>query len=243
MSRFFIPKECIKGNIALVVGQEAHHILDVMRLKRGDKIITFDGTGKLYQGRILDTARRLVKLQIEAIAQDLSRSNFKITLIQALPKMNKMDYIVEKSTELGVDIIIPTQTARTIVRLDRQRQVARNMRWQRIATQAAKQCGRVTVPQLKDLTPWSDILPLLNNYDLKLLACLSAKAERIKDILRAQNQFKEIALFIGPEGDFTPDEIRQACNSGCVAISLGKTVLKTDTAALSALAMINYELN
>lgn len=242
MSKFFVPPECIKGNQALIVGPEAHHILDVMRLKKGDRIQAFDGAGKLYRGKILDTQARKVKLQIESVRKSPPVANLRITLVQAVPKKNKMDYIVEKCTELGVDSIIPTQTSRTIVKLGRERQGSRKLRWERIAQEAAKQCGRSTIPQIKDLIPWKEILTILNDFDLKLLPCLSEKAQKLKDILRVQKRPRRIAIFIGPEGGFSPQEIRQACDSGCIAVSLSENVLKTDTAAVSALAAVTYEL-
>ncbi len=215
--------------------------MDVIRLKRGERIQAFDGSGRLYQGKILDTAHRKVKLRIEHARKDTQRSDLKITLVQALPKKNKMDYIVEKCTELGVKAIIPTQTARTIVRIDKDKMSLRRLRWQRIAREAAKQCGRTTIPEVKDLTSWPDVLSCLDNFDLKLLPCLSAKTRKLKDVLRTKNRFRNIILFVGPEGDFTPEEIRQVCNSGCHPVSLGANVLKTDTAAVSVLAMVNYE--
>ena len=285
MSKFFVPPECIKNNVALIGGAEAHHILNVMRLKRGDKICAFDGRGKLYQGRILDTENKTVKLKIESVAKDLSPSNLEITLVQALPKKNKMDYIIEKCTELGVHSIIPTQTSRTVVKLNKDKAALRLMRWQKIAREAAKQCGRTTIPRVKDLTSWPDALSALNNFDLKLLFHLGKKTKKLKDVLSwyrrgysryhceilhfvqdrpspslkaedencikllpkaiflRQNRVRRVAIFIGPEGDFTPDEAARAEGAGCIAVSLGKNVLKTDTAALYALAMINYEFS
>jgi len=253
MSRFFVPPECIKGNTALIEGEEAHHILDVMRLKGGDRVQFFDGRGRLYQGKIFATGTRKLKLKIECVYKDLLLSNLEITLIQALPKKNKMDYIVEKSTELGVDIICPVQTARTIVKLDKARQLSRKNRWQRLTREAAKQCGRRRIPQVKDIAPWSEVLFSLNTFDWKLIACLSGKTLNLRDVLRApleprrrvslgRGKSRRIAFLIGPEGDFTPDEVRQAEDAGCIAVSLGTNVLKSDTAAIATLAMINYEL-
>ncbi|MCQ9208472.1 MAG: 16S rRNA (uracil(1498)-N(3))-methyltransferase [Omnitrophica bacterium] len=242
MSKFFIPPASIQGDIAMIDGKEAHHILDVMRLKAGDRIEAFDGKGTLYQGHILDTANKKVKLKIERVRKTTAVSNLKVTLIQALPKKNKIDYIIQKCTELGVDTIIPVQTARTIVKLDKQKQIARRKRWERIAREAAKQCGRTVNPRIKELTSWKDVLSRLDNFDLKLLPCLSENTQKIKDVLQAQNKVEKIALFIGPEGGFTTEEIRQAQDAGCLAVSLGVNVLKSDTASVCALAMINYEL-
>jgi len=242
MSKFFISPESIQGDLALISGLEAHHILDVMRLKKGDQIEAFDGEGAFYQGRIIDTTNKKVKIKIQAVRKALKTSRLKVTLIQALPKKNKMDYIIEKCTELGIDSIIPLQTTRTIVKLKKERQIMRQRRWERIARAAAKQCGRSVIPQIKRLSSWSAILSALDNFDLKLLPCLSQEAQKIKDVLRIQKRTKSIAIFIGPEGGFTPQELTQAKDAGCLAVSLGANVLKSDTAAVSALAMINYEL-
>ncbi len=253
MSRFFIPPESIKGNIAVISGREAHHILNVMRLTREERITAFDGSGRLYQGKILDTSNKKVKVQIERVLEDKHPSGIEVALVQALPKKNKMDYIVEKVVELGVDTIIPVRTHRTIVRLDPPRKLARSRRWRRIALEAAKQCGRTKPPEVKDVASWPDVLSFLSGFDLKLLFCLDKKRQLLKDILRTplekdfltgqvQNEPKRVALCVGPEGDFTQDEIRQARDAGCICVSLGANVLKSDTAAVSALAMVNYEL-
>jgi len=162
--------------------------------------------------------------------------------VQALPKKNKMDYIVEKCTELGVDSVIPVQTIRTIVKLNKQRGALRRKRWQRIAREAAKQCGRTTIPQVANLVSWQGLLSSLGNFDLKLIFCLKEGLEGIKDILRGQSKPRKIAILIGPEGDFSPEEIQQAEDFGCIAVSLGKNVLKSDTASVCALSILNYEL-
>jgi 16S rRNA (uracil1498-N3)-methyltransferase len=248
MSKFFVHPEHIKGDKAIITGQEAHHILDVMRLKKQDRITAFDGTGKLYEGKILDTTNKKVKVQIEHVLQDSQKTDLEITLAQGLPKKNKMDYIIEKCTELGIDLIMPTQTTRTIVKLDRVRFASRKLRWQKVAREAAKQCGRTTIPQVQGLSPWPTVLSALSDFDLKLLfslvslVSLGKQTQRLKDVLRTHNKAKRIILLIGPEGDFTPEEVRGALNAGCIAVSLGKNILKSDTAAISALAMINYEL-
>lgn len=242
MSRFFIPPESIKAGLAVISGEEAHHILDVMRLKKGDRIQAFDGSGKLYDGKIIGTEAKQVRVEIEAVRQALPASEATLTLVQALPKKNKMDYIVEKCTELGVEAIVPVQTARTIVKLDKDGQSGRKRRWQKIALEAAKQSGRTTIPEVKSLTPWSKVLAMLGDFDLKLLFCLSEKTEKLKDVLRYQNQAKRVAFLIGPEGDFTPEEVSAALKAGCLSVSLGENVLKSDTAAIAALTMLNYEL-
>lgn len=243
MKSFLLAQEYKKADIAVITGKQAHHIRDVLRLKRGDTLQLFDGQGNLYQGRILATQPKQLKVEIEYVNKVLPKSTIKITLAQALPKKNKMDYIVEKATELGVSAIIPIQTERTIPKLDQLKQSARKLRWQRIAAEAAKQCGRLDIPQVKELSSWSEVLSALANYDFKLIACLSENTKGIKDILRTEKKGKKVAILIGPEGDFTKTEINKAQNAGFIPISLGSNVLKSDTAALACLSIINYELS
>jgi 16S rRNA (uracil1498-N3)-methyltransferase len=242
MGRFFIPPESIKRNTATIMGPEAHHILHVLRLNEGDRIQAFDGTGKLYRGTILDIRNRRVKIHIEYMSDNREATDLEIVLVQALPKKNKMEYIIEKSTELGVSSVIPTSTARTIVKLDKNRQFVRKQRWQKIAQEAAKQCGRATIPQVKDLASWSEVLSFISKFDLRLLFSLTEKTQKLKHILRSQSDVKKAALLIGPEGDFTTSEIKQALKANCIAVSLGSNILKCDTAAFAALTIIKYEL-
>lgn len=243
MSKFFIPPESITKDTAVITGQEAHHIIQVMRLKTGECISAFDGSGTSYQGRIKEITRRSVTITIESAQKNLQKATLPITLIQAVPKKGKMEGILEKCTELGIDNIIPVRTERTIVSLSAAKASLCRQRWQRIALAAAKQCGRTTTPQISGLTPWTDILEIVERFDLKLIFYLDAKTRRLKDILRKEKgKVKNIVFLIGPEGDFSPQEIEQAITKGCIPVSLGELVLKVDTAAIAALAMINYEL-
>lgn len=242
MRRFFVPAEDIKDEFALIRGAQAHHILDVLRMKKGAILQLFDGQGRLYQGKILVAQDKQVRVQIESVTQSLPQPELSVTLVQALPKKNKMDDVVEKATELGVDTIIPVETARTIVKLHQTRLSAQRMRWQRKAQEAAKQCGRLTVPKIENLLSWPAVLSILDDLELKLLFALDGQAGTLKDILRRQHQVKRLAILIGPEGDFTPEEVRQAKAAGCLVVSLGKNVLRVDTAGICALAMVNYAL-
>ncbi|MFC1630952.1 16S rRNA (uracil(1498)-N(3))-methyltransferase [Candidatus Omnitrophota bacterium] len=240
MGQFFIPPESIQGNLASIRGDQAHHILDVMRLKTGDKIQAFDGSGKIYQGKITSCAQRTLKIKIEQVLDQPRTQEFRITLVQALLKKNKMDYVVEKATELGVEAIIPVATQRSIVKLDQKKQLSRKQRWQRIAVEAAKQCGRTTIPEVKEIISWPQVLAGLANFDLRLCFALHQAALPLQDVLDKKDQAKGIVVFIGPEGDFTHQEVEQAQAAGCIAVSLGRLVLKSDTAGICALAMINY---
>ncbi len=256
MSRFFVPKESVKADTIYVTGKEAHHILDVMRLKVLDEVVVFDGTGREYTGIVKTADRRSLEVQIKSVRESSCRERGPhLTLIQAITKKDKMDYITEKATELGVSRIIPVTTERTIPEWSETKKGAIVERWRKIAQEAAKQCGRSDVPEVSPIMLFRDCFALYNSslrssgaglamtvldHDLKLIAVLSDKAIKLKDALK-NGSGKNITIAIGPEGDFTPEEAEYALNAGFKIISLGERVLKSDTAGLSALSMINYE--
>jgi len=243
LSRFYIPRGSVKGKEILVSGEEAHHILDVMRLKQLDKVTAFDGEGSEYSGFIKSLSRNSLIIEIISEIHNITeKEKYQLTLIQAIPKKDKMDYIVEKATELGVSRIIPVISGRTIVRWDEDKRNAHSNRWRVIAKEAAKQCGRTVIPQVDDIEKIKDALSSVDGNGLKLIAALADDASQLKD---AVNGFMpgQIAVAIGPEGDFTPEEIKLAKDKGFKVISLGKRVLKSDTAGLAAIAALDYEFD
>jgi len=242
VSRFLVPKEAVKGNKILVEGKEAHHILDVMRLKESDKVVTFDGTGKEYAGFIKEIRRKSVLIEIIETRTPSSKEGSKITLIQAIPKKERMDYIVEKATELGVSSIIPILTERTVPEWDDKKKRVNVERWSALAKEASKQCGRYDLPAIDRVKTFAEGITDSDHYDLALMAALSDDAVPLKEALRGFTG-GEIAVAIGPEGDFTPDEIARAKEADFKLVSLGPRVLKSDTAGLAALAMLNYEFS
>jgi len=249
MSRFYVPPENVKNNLIHVTGPEAHHIKDVMRLKESDSVVVFDGTGREYTGFIKETQPKKVIVEIVKTKKPFDSASglaqgrpAEITLAQAIPKKAKMDFIVEKATELGASAIMPILSERTVVRLDSDKSKSRCLRWQRIATQAAKQCGRQDIPEVAKLEKFYFALDKVPDYDIGLLACLSEETEMIREAI-SRFEGGKIILFIGPEGDFTPDEMTMAKNAKCRLITLGRLVLKSDTAAISALSVLNYELS
>ena len=240
MSRFYVRPGDVKGSEILVSKEEAHHIIDVMRMRAGDVIVAFDGTGKEYIGKILNTSSESLKIKIEKINSIKEKNKISITLAQSLPKRSKMDFIIEKATELGVDGIIPLSTERTIIRLAKEKQLAKTQHWQGIAVSASKQCGRVNVPKVRPLVLFGEILKEINKYDLAMMACLTEGAKPLNEIISVFKG-KSILIMVGPEGDFTPKEIEAARSAGARLISLGRLVLRVDTAALYLLSVLNYE--
>ena len=242
MSRFYAPKENVKGSLIYIDGQEARHILNVMRLRENDKVVVFDGTGKEYTGFIKKTKPKSLTVEIITTRAPRIDTIPEITLAQAIPKKEKMDYRIEKATELGVHTIIPLVTERTIVRFENDKAIERIARWKKIVVATAKQCGRADVPQIKDVRKFYNVIDSVNKFDMALMACLSEDTIAFKEAIP---DFKtgKIIVFIGPEGDFTPDEILMARDTSCKLISLGSRTLKSDTAGLFILSVLNYEFS
>lgn len=241
MSRFYISPDSVKDNKIFVSGEEFHHIVDVMRLKAGDDIDAFDGKGNLYRGVIEKFSNKNLVISVSTCRKIDSKSKISVALMQSIPKKSKMDDIVEKCTELGIDEIIPVITERTIVDLNGEKAVSRINRWRKIAREATKQCGRTEITEILSVAKLKDLSSKIREFDLVLIPCLSGERKKIKEILKNFNG-KRILFLIGPEGDFTKDEIELVKASGGIPTDLGNNVLRVDTAAISTLSIIKYEI-
>lgn len=240
MSRFYVRPEDVKGDEIFVSKQEAHHIIDVMRLSAGEKIVAFDGTGKEYIGKILSAFKGNLRIKIEKTNQIKSQRRVSITLAQAIPKSDTMDFIVEKSAELGVGEIAPLFTERTIVRLNEAKQAQKQKHWENIAISVSKQCGRLDIPKIRRPLKFGEFIKGLGGYELIMMACLDNETAPLKKIISGFSG-KNILVMVGPEGDFSPGEIKTAALSGARFVSLGSLVLRVDTAAIFILSVVNYE--
>jgi len=170
-----------------------------------------------------------------------SRFDISITLACAIPKKAKIDYIIEKCTELGIDRIIPIITERTIVRFTTEKAENRHKRWQKISQEASKQCGRIKFPLIEQVLNFNKAIEKAGEYDLALIPNLEPKNKSLKDTIHGFSG-KSIIAFIGPEGDFTKAEVELAKKNGCIGVSLGELVLKVDTAALGLTAFLRLGL-
>lgn len=240
MSRFYVKPEDIKNNEIHVAGDEAHHILCVCRLKKGDAVLAFDGLGNEYTGVIDKTEKKSIVISIQSRNKQ-SLLDTKILLAQSIPKMEKMDYIIQKTTELGVHSIIPMITERTIVRIDKNREARKLARWSRIAREAAKQCGRSDVPEIKEILDFKDILKTSRDYPLKIMPSLVEKKRTLLN-LNTSSKKKNVIALVGPEGGFSPKELELARISKFEFISLGPYTLRSDTAAVVTVALLNHLL-
>jgi 16S rRNA (uracil1498-N3)-methyltransferase len=242
VSRFYVPKESVRGKEIVIGGEEAHHIVDVMRLKPSDGIVAFDGTGREYAGVIRSVSRKSVVIDIVRTIAPAAKPGVKITLIQAIPKKAKMDYIVEKATELGVSAVVPVFTQRTVPDWSEDKRASCVRRWGKIATEASKQSSRAEIPGVAAIMDFSASVEDAGASDLALIATLAEGTVGLRDAI-AGFKGRTITLAIGPEGDFTPEEVREAVAAGFKPVSLGARVLKSDTAGLAALAILDYELS
>lgn len=243
MNRFFVPcRNIIEDNIIIDDLEQIHHISKALRFKIDDKIIIFDDKENLYEGIIKNIDNKKIEIKIIKSKKLKKNLNLEITLACAIPKKAKFDFIVEKTTELGISKIIPIETKNTIVQFDDRKIEQKLKRWQKIILSAAEQSKRINVPQIEPLKNFKDTLGLVKDYDLALIPCLLDPRKSIKEVL---NNFKgkTILVFIGPEGDFTKEEVNLAIKAGCIPVSLGNTVLKVDTAAIAILSYINLSFS
>jgi 16S rRNA (uracil1498-N3)-methyltransferase len=243
MPRFFVPHECIQGHSAIIKGQEALHIYKVLRLKQGEQIWIFDGTGIDYRCEIQNIQRENVVVRILDRFNSCAEPPINMTLFQSLPKSDKMDLIIQKSTELGVTGIVPIITERTVVNIQEERIQSRLKRWRRIALEACKQCNRSVIPHIHDILPFKESLKLIKSFQLSLIPWEEENERGLKEVLKPlENGIKDICFLIGPEGGFTQEEINAARRRGGISVSLGPRILRTETAGMVLLSILMYEL-
>jgi 16S rRNA (uracil1498-N3)-methyltransferase len=215
----------------------------VLRLGHGDEILLFDGSGWEYRGVIERIEGREGSARITSRKRVPLAIPVRITLAQALPKGDKMEFIVQKATELGAARIIPFRSARTIPRRTEERAARRLERWRRIAAEAAEQCGRTDVPEIAETLPFRETLGKAGPGTVKILFWEAETERSIREILKydAARSSKEFFLVVGPEGGITGEEAEQARQAGFLTASLGRLVLRVETAALAILAIFQYE--
>jgi len=243
MHRFFISGENLCGGQVVLSGRQAHQIRNVLRMAPGDQIIVLDNTGYEYVAAITDVARQRAVGRIMDKQPAQGEPRTQITLYQALLAREKFEWVLQKCTEVGVTRFVPVVTQRTIVRRADTITPHRLARWKGIVTEAAEQSGRGRIPQLECPVKLADALAGLRAFDRCLIASPQAVSRTLRELLQAGGSGPAaIALLIGPEGGFSDEEITAACEKGAVAMSLGKRILRTETAAVVASALILYEM-
>ncbi|MDI6710012.1 MAG: 16S rRNA (uracil(1498)-N(3))-methyltransferase [Bacillota bacterium] len=241
MPRIFLSPECrLEGDEVLVTGAEAAHLARVLRLRPGAEIDALDGEGRAWRARILAADKEGVRARVTGARAAAPEPPVRLALVQGLARGEKMDLIIQKAVEIGVARIIPADCARTVIRLDDERGRRRRKRWQKIAVEAAEQCGRGAVPVVEPPQALGDALSLLRPGVTAFLLWEGERATGLKDILDSVPCTKDVFVFVGPEGGFTGDEVEACTAAGARPVSLGPRILRTETAGLVAAALVLY---
>jgi len=246
MHRFFIPPAQCHGPLLTLTGREAQHALRVLRLRRGDEAIVLDGAGREFTCGVADTGRDLLTLAVKS-QRTLPRPPCQLTLLQALPKGKLLNSIIEKATELGAARVVPLLTERVVVQLDDERAESRREHWQQVAIEAMKQCGALWLPSVEAAATPAAFLSRAEPVELPLIASLQPGSrhprEQFDQFRRGHGRLPaSVCVWVGPEGDFTPEEVAAITKSGALPITLGPLVLRVDTAAVYCLSVLSYEL-
>lgn len=241
MSRFFTEPENISDKYIYITDKDdLHHIQKVLRLRAGDTVEISDGQKWEYEGVIEEITATEATLRITDRQSFAREPETRVTLFQGIPKAGKMDLIVQKCVELGADSIVPVFMERTVIN-DNGKISKKTQRWQKISDEACKQCRRGIVPTVADAVDDCEMMNMLEDFDLVLFPYENETDRTIKDSLRSlKKRPKTVAVVIGPEGGFSDSEAKELKKYECV--SLGRTVLRTETAGIAALAMTMYEL-
>ena len=244
MPRFFVKTEQIRESKIIIIGEDVKHIKNVLRKQIGENIeICNQETGKTYKCEILELKEQEV---ISNIIEEMTSTEdkIKVDIYQGLPKADKMELIIQKSIELGVNAIIPVEMKRCVVKLDSKSEAKKIERWQKIAESAAKQSGRNTVPEIRRIIKIQDIAELKNFYDSIIVCYENEKENYIKnELIKLKNKEQiNIAIVIGPEGGLEEKDVEYLKENGAVIVTLGNRILRTETVALNLLSIIMYEL-
>lgn len=238
MPRFYVEGPLAAGHTLSLPDDVVRHV-QVLRLSTGDAITLFDGTGGEYHGELVDIAKRTALVRIDTHSDREAEPPYRVTLAQGVAGGDKMDWLIEKTVELGVAGIAPLTAERGVVRLAGERALRRQAHWQALVRAACEQCGRNRVPEVappRDLSAWLADLPAASDGDLRLL--LSPRAEVTFDALPVEPPRGHVTLVIGPEAGFSPKEERDIVDAGFSSLGLGPRVLRTETAGIAVLAAL-----
>ncbi len=240
MPTFFVERRNIEGDTALLSGTEAGHMLRSLRLSVGDSFYAFDEEGNRYRMRILEATSRSLRAEVLETAPPEPPPDVEITLLVGLPKADKMDFILEKATELGCSRVVPFRSSRTIPRLDGREARRKILRWERVALAAAKQCGSGRVPEIPGLVSFPEAIAIGARSAGRIVLYEGVGRFGLARALAEMETADSVSLLIGPEGGFSEEEVREAESAGFVRTGLGQRILRVETAALAAVAMVTY---
>ncbi len=244
MHRFHLPSE--NWESATLPAGESHHCVNVLRLGANERITVFDGAGREAAAVIAEANSKGVALKISHAAKTPAPPS-SITLVQAVPKGKNMDLIVQKAVELGASAIVPILSDRTVVQIDDAELEKKRAKWQEVALEACKQCGQNHLPTVTKPCSPKEFFERADRRELMLIASLQPDARPLKavlaDFVAANSRLpRSVIVLVGPEGDFTPAELSLAKSNGCIPITLGPIILRTETAAIYCMSVLAHEL-
>ena len=243
MQRFFVTPDQVGEDKIRIQGSDVNHMKNVLRMRPGEEVMVSDGNNRQYRCRVEDYPEGEAVLAIlEAGLVDTELPS-RIYLFQGLPKQEKMELIVQKAVELGVCQVIPVQTRRCVVKLDAKKAAKKVRRWQQIAESAAKQAGRGYIPAVSEVMTFQEALAFSEALDIRLIPYeLADGMEGTRKILDGIRPGQSVGIFIGPEGGFEKEEVSRAVEAGAMPITLGKRILRTETAGIAVLSILMYRL-
>ena len=242
MRRFFVDRASIVDGIAVIEGELFRHLVTVLRLKAGTRLLLADGEGGEYSGVLqsIETERALVTIE-ETVTAFAAGTTPEITLLQGIPKGDRMELILQKGTELGAGCFVPFISSRTVPRLAGEKAAERVRRWERIVREAARQSRRTDIPEVGAIVSLADALAAARQ-ELKLLLWEGESERGLREVLKLVSPPASVALLVGPEGGLSDKEADQALAAGFTPVTLGPRILRTETAGLAVLAILQYEL-
>ena len=242
MRRFFVENILLTEGLISITGKEARHITNVLRMKKGEVLIIMDGKGRLFESEIEKLHSGAVEVKIIKSIPSPPSSPIEINLVQALIKSKNMDYLIQKTTELGIHSIHLFYSERTIIRLGPDNIAHKIDRWNEIIKSACKQCGRPVFPIIYPPIAFKDLMKKATaNSTLKLLVWEDEQKADLKSVFKSMNRSHSIMAIVGPEGGFTINEIKLAREAGFRMVSLGKRILRSETAGVTLASIIQYE--
>ena len=243
MRRFFVEQKAVLEDSIILESEAAHHIGKVLRLSQGDKVTVCTGDGAAYIVELQQFCKDAVTGRIVERIEQHRETEVELVLYQGMPKADKLEMIIQKCTELGVSAVIPLETSRSVVRLDAGKAEKKLERWQKIAHEASQQSKRVTIPAVGPYLKWGACLEQLRQSEaMTIVFWEDEQTHGLKEVLNAlKEKPKRINLIVGPEGGLSETEVEQLRQVGAVSASLGKRILRTETAGMAGISMILYQ--
>ncbi len=244
MYQFFVEPHQITDKTVRITGADVNHIKNVLRMKPGEELSVSNGVdGKEYRCGIVTMEEECIICELRFVKEDGVELPAQVYLFQGLPKADKMELIIQKAVELGVYAVVPVATKRCVVKLDDKKAKSKIARWQGISEAAAKQSKRRIVPEVMDVMSFKEAISYVKDFEVKMIPYeLAEDMGRTKELLKGLKPGQKIAVFIGPEGGFEEAEVETAMDAGVQSVTLGKRILRTETAGFTVLSWIMFEL-